>query len=401
MIALRGRSRKTDRFVAARGSLSVCCIANSPGTFLRTALAPLRDIADEVVIAAGGPIAQGDLDHYAQIADRLFSIEFVFLERHLAWLHAQCRGDWILRLDGDEIPSREMIEAIQRARTEQGVHGVYFARRNLYPTAASYIGQDPWYPDFQLRMVRNDGMLRFSGLLHSGAERVLPSRMVEAPIYHLPFILADLQTRQARAARYEQLRPGLLAPTGLPAERLELPEGLAGVLTAPVPDEDRKAIEAVLAAELPPARSARASPVSLTLSDALWAGRDVPESAYAARAEPIGLLAPLAPSERRDIYVRVHNDGTEAWGWDPSIGPFIHMVHRVLGEDGAPVGEWRPSFFPESVQPGTATVVPATLDAPDRHGHYRLEVRVRHAPDRVFGTCSERELLVRDRGAWG
>lgn len=388
-----------------RASLSVCCLTNSPGPFLKAALAPVREIADEVVIALGGAVSDEDLSCYQEIADRLYSIEFKFVERHLAWLHAQCRGDWILRLDGDEIPSPEMISEILAAKDDRLLNCVLFARRNLFPTIESYIFQEPWYPDFQVRLVRNDGSLRFSGLTHSSAERTMPARAVEAPIYHLPFILSDVETRRARAARYEQFRPGLIAPTDLPANDALLPEDRPSLITSPVPKEDVKHIEAVLSAAEQKCGSTCARtcavPVSLAETDAFWAGRVVAEFAYHARIEVIGAFVPFAPGERRPFYLRVRNDGDETWGWDPSIGPYLHVVHRLVDQRGAPMDEWRPSFFTEWVRPGMTTIVPATLDVPSEPGSYRLEVKIRHSPEeRLFGSAQEVELIVRPGGAW-
>jgi hypothetical protein len=386
-----------------RATLSVCCIANSTGPFLRAALSPLREIADEVVIAVGGPVPEEDLRYYGEIADQLFSIEFEFIERHLAWLHAQCRGDWILRLDGDEIPTSEMIAEVLTSRDDRRLSSVLFARRNLFPTVESYIVQEPWYPDFQVRMVRNDGSLRFAGLMHSATERTLPARMVEAPMYHLPFILGGIEDRRARAARYEQLRPGMLAPTELPANDMLLPESLPPPLTASVPAKHRRHIEAVLSASgSAPRGLADAVPVSLAEMDAFWSNRLLLESAYRATIEVIGALVPLSPFERRPLYLRVRNEGDESWGWDPSIGPYLHVVHRLLDEGLAPMEDWRPSFFTEWVRPGMTTIVSANLDAPSDPGRYLLEIRVRHSPEeRLFGSAQEVELIVRPGGAWG
>jgi len=386
-----------------RATLSVCCIANSPGPFLKAALSPLREIADEVLIAVGGPLPEEDLGHYGEIADRLFSIEFEFAERHLAWLHAQCRGDWILRLDGDEIPTPEMIAEVLAARDDRRLSCVLFARRNLFPTVESYIAQEPWYPDFQVRMVRNDGSLRFAGELHSATERTLPARIVEAPMYHLPLILNGFEDRRARATRYEELVPGLLAPTQLPANDMLLPELLPPLITASVPPEHQRQIEAVLSASSPAAESpVDVTAVSLAEMDAFWSNRILPESAYRASIEVIGAPVPLAPGELRPFYLRVRNEGDELWGWDPSLGPYLHVVHRLLDERREPVEGWRPAFFTEWVRPGRATVVAANLDAPPDPGHYILELQVRHSPkERLFGSAQEVELIVRTGGAWG
>jgi hypothetical protein len=386
---------------SSRATLSVCCIASSPGPFLKAALGPLREIADELVIAAGGPVADADLAHYGDIADQLFLIEFEFIERHLAWLHSQCGGDWILRLDGDEIPSPEMLAEVLAARDDLALGSVLFARRHPFPSVERYIVQEPWYPDFQVRMVRNNGSVRFAGLQHSSAERIIPARMVEAPLYHLPFLLGSLEDRRTRAARYEALRPGLVAPSGLAANDALLPEDLSHLLTAPVPDEHRALIEAALSASGSAHGPVSAARVSLQEMDRFWANRAIPESAYNASIRVVGTSVPLFPGECRPAYFCIRNEGSEIWGWDPSIGPYFHVVHRLLNSDGLPVDEWRPSFFTEWVKPGAATIVPAQLDAPPSTGSYTLEVRVRHAPERLFGHAGELELVVRAGGAWG
>jgi hypothetical protein len=367
---------------------------------LRAALEPLREVADEVVIAAGGPVSEADLRYYGEIADRLFSIEFDYVERHLAWLHAQCRGDWILRLDGDEVPSPEMVSEVLAARDDRNVSSVLFARRHPFPTMERYIVQEPWYPDFQVRMVRNDGSLRFAGLQHSAAERTLPARTVEAPLYHLPFILTGVDGRRARAERYEKLRPGLVAPSGLPANDALLPENLPTIETALIPREHRSHLEAAVAASGPTRGSAGAVSVSLREMDAFWAQRALPESAYQASVAVVGTPVPLALGESRQMYFRVCNEGSETWGWDPSVGPYLHVVHRLLDERGRPLDDWRPSFFTEWVEPGATTIVPGQVDAPPEPGRYLLDIKVRHAPERLFGEAQEIELVVRAGGAW-
>ncbi len=381
-------------------TLSVCCVANTPGPFLRAALAPLREIADEILIAAGGTVSNGDLACYGEVADAVFAIEFDFIERHLPWLHAQCRGDWILRLDGDEIPSPEMLAQVLAAKGDDRINSVLFARRHPFPTVAQYIVQEPWYPDFQVRMVRNDGSLRFSGMLHSSAERTPPSRITEACIYHLPFILGDASIRLTRADRYERLRPGLLAPTGLDIAGALLPEKLAGLMTVRIPDHHRHLLEAVLDESRASTLPGDATAVSLEEMDAFWAGRVLQASAYRASISLIGTPAPFGPGESRPVYFLVRNDGDELWGWDPSIGPYLHLVYRLVREGKGEIEDWRPAFFTEWVRPGSSTIVPTQVDVPTEPGRYLLEVKIRHAPGRLFGDSQEIRIVVRSGGAW-
>src|SRR5580693_586792 len=93
-----------------------------PASRVAAILEPLRPYAEEIVIAADARVEEATLAQYAAVADRLFRIEFRFPERHMAWLHAQCRGDWILRLDGDEVPSEAFVRRLPSMLASNRVH---------------------------------------------------------------------------------------------------------------------------------------------------------------------------------------------------------------------------------------------------------------------------------------
>src|SRR5262249_13385938 len=155
----------------------------------------------EVVIAADSRVPKSDLAAYGAAADRVLRFEFSYTERHLAWLHAQCSGDWIFRIDGDEVPSPELIKALPGLIMSARALQYWFVRRWLFPDAAHWLNEVPWYPDFQCRLVRNDGTLRFPGIRHSSAEPLLPRRYIEAPLYHLDLAVNDAEARRRKIAR--------------------------------------------------------------------------------------------------------------------------------------------------------------------------------------------------------
>jgi hypothetical protein len=156
--------------------LSICLITGDPGPRIAAQLSLVRPLADEIVVAADSRVDDERLRHYAAFADTLHRIEFDYLERHLGWLHAQCSGDWILRLDGDEVPSaallRELPELVRSTRVEQYM----LPRRWLYPDADHWLDETPWWPDYQIRMQHNRGLMRFEGVMHSSAVPVRPCR---------------------------------------------------------------------------------------------------------------------------------------------------------------------------------------------------------------------------------
>jgi hypothetical protein len=229
--------------------LSVCCLAGAPGPRVKALVEPLRDVADEIVIAADMRVDAGTLAEYASVADRLFRTEFVYLERHLSWLHDQCSGDWVLRIDADEIASPALIQALPTLIEDVRFRQYLLPRRWLYSDPACWLDQPPWWPDYQLRLYRKDCFLRFSGLIHTSAVSQPPSGYVEFPLYHLDLIVNSLEQREQKVAFYDGLRPEMEAPGGgAMNERYYLPERTKSLELAAVPAEDRPAIARVLGA---------------------------------------------------------------------------------------------------------------------------------------------------------
>ena len=228
-------------------SLSVCLLTNEPAPRVANLLAPIRALADEIVVAADERVDEETLAGYAALADRLVAIEFhgPSLEAHLAWLHAQCKGDWILRLDGDEVLSASLIRSLPRLLSRPEVRQYWIRRHWLFRDRQTRLDDVPWATDHNNRLVRNDGTLRFSGLLHTGAEPAGPSAYVEEPIYHLELLLNSEEARRAKAVRYEVARPHLVAPPGVARinEAYYLPELRPTLRTRSVPPEDSPSLD--------------------------------------------------------------------------------------------------------------------------------------------------------------
>ena len=146
-------------------SLSVLCITRDPGARVAALLAPLRDIASEIVVVADSRVDDGVLAQYATASDRLLRYDFAApVERPYAWAHAQCRGEWILRIDGDELLSPELIDRIPALLARRDRIQYWLPRRWCYPDAGHWLDEKPWAPDHQARLVRNDpATLAFPG----------------------------------------------------------------------------------------------------------------------------------------------------------------------------------------------------------------------------------------------
>ncbi len=338
-------------------SLSICCLTNAPGERLASILEWLRPIADEIVVGADSSVDEERRREYATIADTVLPINFQFAERHLSWLAEQCSGDWILRVDDDEVPSPGLVERLPWLIMQQ-IEQYWVPRRWLYPTADRWLAELPWWPDYHNRLVRRNADLRFSGVLHTGADPVLPARFLEWPLYHLECVLKDRPSREAKVARTEEMRPGLTAPGGGPLNEVYyLPERHARRPPRPVPPADRAPIAQVFS---PPRYAAIITPVE-----------DDPR---------------FSPGERRALHFRLHNSSSMAWLPDSDI----RLSYRWIGRPGE--GERTP--LPAPVAPGETAIIPLTVTAPSEAGELELEVDLVHEHVRWFETSLRVDAVV-------
>lgn len=370
-------------------SLSVCLITADPAPRIAAILEPLREHADEVVIAADSRVDGETLAGYSALADKLFRIEFLMAERHLAWLCAQCDGDWILRLDGDEVAGQAFVRRLPEMLASRNVQQFWIPRAWLYPDAERVLAGAPWSEDFVNRLTRNDRTLRISGQQHTDAEPVTPREYIEQPFYHLDLLTTDRRQRLDKVVRYEVARPRLLAAGGGRLnEAFYLPELRRDALELrPVPEEDRAAIARALEGSAPvPTVSVESVPfVSLEEMDRMWEGRAVCEDAYRASIEPHEQTLSLAPDERRQVIFRVHNEGSERWSANLDERPQIRLSYRWLNPDGSiHTPEGPRSAFPRVVDPGEHILAPLHVDAPTTSGDYVLEVDIVHEQVRWF-----------------
>lgn len=364
----------------------------------------LRPVADEIIVAADSRVDEDDLAHYAAVADELHRIEVDHSERHFGWLHAQCSGDWILRIDGDEIPSTSLLEALPTLIADRNVVQYLIPRCWLHGDPGHWLSGAPWWPDYQLRLVRNDGTLRFPSTQHTSAVPTRPARYLEEPIYHLDLLVNTLEHRQAKALAYERRAPGLQAPGGGPInERFYLPERHDRADLAPVPIEDRGSIATALEGhrptpsaleQMPPARS-------VAETDRFNPHRKVSPEACAARITAIETAVRMRAGERRPIHFRFTNAGSDRWPWDADLGPPIRASYHLRNDRGTvvvPDGPRTP--FPCSLEPGASTVVPLDVIAPVVPGRYEMAVDVVHEGVRWFGSELRTELSVEPPPAW-
>jgi hypothetical protein len=384
-----------------------------PPSQVAVALAALRPVVDEIVVAADSRVDVGALRAYDDVADRVVRFEFrPPVDRARAWLAAQCSGEWLLSIDGDEVPSRALVEALPGLTVAADVQQCWLPRRWLFPDAISWLAEAPWWPDFQVRLLRNDASLAARAELHGGFVGVLPARHVDAPLYHLDAVVNDAATRAAKAARYEAEVPGRSAYGGGPlSEVMYRPERWASGATRPVPVEDRELIDRVLAARARAGAPPPATPVPAAVPpvvpaadiDAIATSPSLGPADYAVAlrlfeaTDGDGPLR-LAPGETRPLYVRVENRGAATWRWGLDQQPLVRVSHhwRTAGGDVARYEGLR-SPLPCTLGPGASAIVPVWIEAPTEEGDHLLEIDLVHEHVRWFEAPLTVPVVVAER----
>ena len=383
--------------------LSVCCATNDPGLRLLTLLAPLRGVADEIVLAVDSRVDARRLGHYAAIADRLVRFEYGDpMESVSAWLASLCQGDWILRLDGDEVLSPALVEALPRLLRSGDVHQFHVRCRWLFPDAGHYLDEPPWNY-LSPRLMRNDpATLRFDGRLHSGviADGLPAAVLLEAPYYHLDSLLRDERTRRAKLARRYHGAEERWKPYGSDGDSAlyYLPESAREPRLGSVPPADREAIERVLHATGPEAPTPPGLDVPLIARSEIerhWSHRTLRRSAYAASLELIDRDLTFRLGQHRPVRLRVTNRGDEPWPGG-SLSPWIRVAYRWLDEEAGAAGEFR-TDLPGPVAPGRTIVAPVLIAAPDDAGTYGIELDLVHEHVRWFACPVRAHVQVADR----
>jgi hypothetical protein len=379
-------------------TLSVCCATGDPAPQVASMLAPLRGIADEIVVAYDARVAPESLGPVARLADRLVRFEFDdYVEQALAWLHSLCGGEWILRLDGDEVVSRNLLMLLPELIADTRMQQYWVGYRWLYPDAEHWLAEPPWLFDTN-RLVRNDpASLWFPGLCHTVADAAFPSGYPDAALYHLSWLMASPVDLRAKVERY------LRMPSGHAPEVIEQdvpafyrPDSARHSNPVPVPPEDRALIHAVLKARgKGPPRLAHVEVPLVTRAEVRrhWAHRPLSAQAYRARVEPLVREVTIEHGEQRTVLVRVHNDGHEAWPGGEHRRPLIRLSYYWV-QPGDEREEGPRTMLPAPLAPGQAAIVPATVAAPDRPGRHWLCFDLVHEFERWFA-CPSPHLLVK------
>jgi hypothetical protein len=382
----------------SRPTLSFCITTRGPAARVQALVDLMRAHSDEVVLAVDRSGDLSVLDACADVADQRLTFDRPSTASALApWLMYECRCDWILRLDDDEVPSGALLAELPALLRDRHPSAFDLRRRWLFPDRERYIAGWPWRGEFQRRLVRNiPGLWDFKGILHDGASGVRgESRLLDLPIYHCDLVLNDADVRRRKALAYEERRPGVRL-TDVSVNALYVPEAFAEVRTEPVPREDAELIDLVLdRPQRAQVADARAAVTDATREDiaAASGGSPSPDS-HRGSVELVDPDRQVVAGGQRHFEVLVRNLGTSPWPPGERGEPMIRVGFRWRAADTQDVVLDGRAVFTETLRPGHDTRVVVSTRAPAAPGEYLLEVDLVHEHVRWFGCIASAHVSI-------
>ncbi|CAN5261501.1 hypothetical protein BH10PSE9_BH10PSE9_04050 [soil metagenome] len=381
-----------------RPTLSVLVAVHERGGVTATCLEALRPYADEIVVAFDSRMPPDEVGPLQSIADTLIGFEFSGRNRFRPWLREQAHCDWLLLLDGDEIPSAELLARLPALISNRHVGGYTIPCWWVWPDPTRRLVSSP-YNDDHVRLVRNDSHLSFPGLPHTGAECDPPARFADAPFIHLDLLLNSVDVRSRKVANYTNQDYPLFAHDGRQInEAFYLPEHDTEVRTEPIPAGDCERIERALARRddrRPLSR--RVQTASAAEVERWWSGR--PADAFGHRGE-IKLLAGDArviADNWGQFLVEVANLGDTVWPAHAHSPPGRYVAlsyHWKRPEGSVAVWDGQRTTFPHRIAPQERVQAYVDLRTPDVAGRYRLVLDLVHEGVRWFGIDRKIEVEV-------
>jgi hypothetical protein len=344
--------------MSSRPRLSVNILTRESEGRLARVVAEVASFADEILIGVDASSPDNTYAVACGLADVVYRFRLpgqLSPARMLVLDYAT--GDWILSLDDDESMEDSFDAILPELMRDASINHVSFSRKWIVSMdPCEYLHAAPWYPNFGLRLFRNDRSLVWKpDYVHSQYYVQGTGHFEErASILHFELVNNTNATRARKLAMYR-------ATSGPSAEEYY----------SPAPDTPRR----------PATLRARAVNRERTAKPILHAAvRELsPVGLPPWRAELVEIDMPgtARAGEAMIAEVTVRNTGVLAWsrrnqttnGW-----PILTLGNHLLNANGEMLERDRDRVeLPRFVRPGDQVTFVLSLKAPSLPGSYILE----------------------------
>jgi len=314
-------------------SLALLILANRHEQIIAANIDRWGHVFDEIVV---GIDSRSDSAVGAAMigrVDRLLYVEGIGHFANSSWLLPMASTEWALILDSDEVISDELgAQLAERAMFDTTANSMAVPMRWCWPSSSSYLNDEPWRFDPQIRLVRRSTFqANYPTDVHVAVEMDGPIEYLDAPLFHLDLVLNSYAERSDKVlTRDTESETQMAGFAGTINSVYYLPEERDGQLTtAHASDDDREIIDSALQHAATVARSPRVT-TSKNLhieeiqrigiaqnqrfldGDASIGIVSSPTQVIAGKASPVEVR--LTNNTRRTLWPRVNGRGV-AIGW--------------------------------------------------------------------------------------
>jgi hypothetical protein len=311
-------------------------------------MAEARSVFDELVIFLDEKrVTQGTVTRAEKVATR---VQYHKAETWYEWdrgaMARACESEWVFLIERDEQLSSEWQQNSWRQILETTEFTHFWMPRRWVVPGGRYINADPWWPDFNLRLLRNNlEATTFPTRLHDTISVPGPGGCFRSlAIHHHVLWLCSRASREDRIRYYEQLRP-------------------SGALGHYYLYEDHRPLEAPLP-----------KPTKLNISkEVCWMEGLQPKEISKLSLKVSGVPEVLRPSEMFWLDSEVTNSTSKTVSACPPFPVRLayHWIQQTTGQTVIFDGN-RSGLFP-GVPANTSTQYQMSIVAPDVPGRYILQ----------------------------
>lgn len=146
--------------------ISAIVITYNEENNLKTCLDSIK-WADEIIIVdsySQDSTVQVAKQYTSKIYYKRFTNDFSE-QRNFALQQVSLNSNWVFVIDADEYLVDDSGRIIKKLTESTTIDGFYFPRRN-YITATKYLMHGYFYPDYQLRLFKQNKQIKYKGLVH-------------------------------------------------------------------------------------------------------------------------------------------------------------------------------------------------------------------------------------------
>jgi hypothetical protein len=345
-------------------------------------------------------VEQELLQPLIDVANVLTRVEIDKSFANSSWLIGLANQEWVLIVDGDEVPSTALLERLRHLdELSTEVMFAYVGMKWLWPTTNEYLIDEPWRDDPQLRLIRRSArILNWPAGLHEAPRIDGKGVFLPEALFHLDLAINKPNSRREKVSRYDAeesaphpgFRESISSSYYLPEDRpTELQKKV-------VSDEDGELIARVVTASV-------ANPVRKNIDLPITPIRSIRDANYGPagsmdeyRSHMEVIDPPSTAIAGKSIRVSIKLTNLGNWTWQPhrSDGG-IGIGWSIQTDKGtAPTFDGR-ALLTTPLKSRDSILIPCYVEIPETHSDVIVRFRLVEEFSRWFD--EEVSILIKPR----